>query len=77
MKIRLPFAIAIALIVTVTVVAASAIAFAGRDATAPPQSGAAKARTPTAAEQIRAERRDSFRRTGCSKHMRHLVAPDV
>jgi hypothetical protein len=77
MKRRLRFAFAIALVVAVTVVAASAIAFAGRDAKAVPQSGASKARTPAAAEQIRAERRDSFRRTGCSKHVRHRVAPDV
>jgi FlaG/FlaF family flagellin (archaellin) len=77
MKRRLRFAFAIALVVAVTVVAASAIAFAGHDSKATPQSGASKARTPAAAEQIRVERRDSFLRTGCSKHMRHGVAPDV
>jgi uncharacterized membrane protein len=77
MKRRLRFAFAIALVVVVTVVAASAIALAGHEAKATSQSGASKARTPAAAEQIRAERRDSFRRTGCSNHWRHRVAPGV
>jgi hypothetical protein len=57
----------------VTAVAASAMAFTGRDASATP----VKARSPAAsvADQIRAERRESFRRTGC-KHVRHNT-PDV
>ena len=68
MKRRLRFAFAIALVVAVTVVAASAIAFAGRDAKGRSAVRRLKARAPAAAEQIRAERRDSFRRTMLEAH---------
>jgi hypothetical protein len=78
MKRRLRFALALGLVVAVTAVAASAIAFAGRDASATRPSGSPTARTPAAqAEQIRVDRRDSFRHTGCSKRVRRLEAPDV
>ena len=71
MKIRLRTALAVASAVAVTAVAASALAFTGNDASATKPSGAQKARTPAAlADQIRAERRESYSRTGCSKHMR-------
>ena len=73
MKRRMRVALAVAFLVAVTAVAVSAMAFTGRDASATP----VKVRSPAAsADQIRAERRESFRRTGCSKHMRQNT-PDV
>ena len=73
MKRRMHVALAVAFLVTVTVFAVSAMALTGRDASATQP----KVRSPAAsAEQIRAERRESFRRTGCSKHMRQNT-PDV
>jgi hypothetical protein len=70
---RIRVALAVAFVVAVTAVAASAMAFTGRDASATP----VKVRGPAAsADQIRAERRESFRRTGCSKHIRQNT-PDV
>jgi hypothetical protein len=76
-KRRLRSALAIAFLVAIVAVAVSAVAFTGRDASATRPSGSPKARSPAAsAEQIRVDRRDSFRRTGCSKHMRALN-PDV
>jgi hypothetical protein len=78
MKRRLRFAFAVAFLVAITAVAVSAVAFTGHDASATRPSGSPKARTPAAlAEQIRVERSDSFRRTGCSKRVRRLEAPDV
>jgi hypothetical protein len=73
MKRRMRVALTIASLVAVTVITVSAMAFTGRDASGTP----VKVRSPAAsADQIRAERRESFRRTGCSKHMRQH-APDV
>ncbi len=73
MKRRMRVALTVASLVAVTVVAVSAMAFTGHDASATP----VKVRSPAAsADQIRAERRESFRRTGCSKHMRQNT-PDV
>jgi hypothetical protein len=70
---RLRSALAVTFVVVVTAVAAAAMAFTGRDASAT----GPKVRGPAAsADQIRAERRESFRRTGCSKHMRQNT-PDV
>jgi hypothetical protein len=78
MKRRLRFAFAIGLVVAIMAVAVSAVAFRGHDASATRPSGSPKARTPAAlAEQIRVDRRDSLRRTGCSKRARRLEAPDV
>jgi len=73
MKTRMRVALAVAFLVAVTAVAVSAMAFTGRDASATP----VKVRSPAAssADQIRAERRESFRRTGC-KHGRQNT-PDV
>jgi len=65
--------LAVAFLVAVTAVAASAMAFTGRDASATPVKVRNQA---TLADQIRAERRESFSRTGCSKHMRQNT-PDV
>jgi hypothetical protein len=77
LKRRLRFALAVAFLMAITTVAVSAIAFTGHDASATRPSGSPKARSPAAsAEQIRVDRRDSFRRTGCSKHWRPLN-PDV
>jgi hypothetical protein len=60
-------ALAVAFLVAVTAFAVSAMAFTGRDASATRPN----VRSPAAsADQIRAERRESFRRTRCSKHMR-------
>ena len=73
MKRRMRVALAVAFLVAVTAFAASAMALTGRDASATP----VKVRSPAAsADQIRAERRESFSRTGCSKHMRQNT-PDV
>jgi hypothetical protein len=73
MKRRMRVALTVASLVAVMVVTVSAMAFTGRDASATP----VKVRSPAAsADQIRAERRESFRRTGCSKHMRQNT-PDV
>jgi hypothetical protein len=71
---RIRVALAVAFVMAVTAVAASAMAFTGHRASATP----VKVRSPaaSAADQIRAERRESFRRTGCSKHIRQN-APDV
>jgi hypothetical protein len=78
MKRHLRSALAVALVVAITAVAVSAMAFTGRDASATSRSGSPKARTPGAlAEQVRVDRRDSFRHTGCSKKARRSVAPDV
>jgi hypothetical protein len=78
MKRRLRAALAVAFLVAITAVAVSAMAFTGHDATATRPSGSPKARNPAAlAEQIRVDRRDSFRHTGCSKRVRRLEAPDV
>ena len=77
MKSRLRYALAVAFLAAITAVAASALVFAGNDENASRTSGSPKARTPAAlAEQVRAERRESFSRTGCSKHMRQIT-PDV
>jgi hypothetical protein len=73
MKRRMRVALAVAFLVAVTAFAVSAMAFTGRDAS-PTQP---KVRSPAAsADQVRAERRESFRRTKCSKHMRQST-PDV
>jgi hypothetical protein len=73
MKRRMRVALAVAFLVAVTVFAVSAMALSGRDANATRPT----VRSPAAsADQIRAERRESFRRTGCSKHMRQHT-PDV
>jgi hypothetical protein len=73
MKRRMRVALAVAFLVAVTAVAVSAMAFTGRDASATRP----KVRSPAAsADQIRVERRESFRRTGCAKHMRQNT-PDV
>ena len=70
---RMRVALLVAFLVAVTVFTVSAMALTGRDASATRP----KVRTPAAsADQIRAERRESFRRTGCSKHMRQNT-PDV
>ena len=75
---RLRFALTAALLVSVTAVALSAIAFTGRDASAVRPSASPKARAPAAqAEQVRVDRRDSYSRTGCSKRVRPVHAPDV
>jgi hypothetical protein len=73
MKRSLRSLLAVAFLVAITAVAVSAMALTGNDASATP----VKVRSPAAsADQIRAERRESFRRTGCSKHMRQNT-PDV
>ena len=73
MKRRMRVVLAVAFVMAVTAVAASAMAFTGRDASATP----VKVRNPAGlADQIRAERRESFSRTGCSKHVRQNT-PDV
>jgi hypothetical protein len=73
MKRRMRVALAVAFLVAATVVAASAMALTRHDASATPM----KVRSPAGlADQIRAERRESFSRTGCSKHMRQNT-PDV
>ncbi len=78
MKKRLRSALAVAFLVAITAVAVSAMAFTRHDASATRPSGSPKARTPAAlAEQVRVDRSDSFRRTGCSKGARRLEAPDV
>lgn len=78
MKRRLHVVLAIALLVAVTGVAVSAMAFTGRDTSAVKPSASPKARTPAAlSEQIRVDRRDSYSRTGCSKRVRPVHAPDV
>jgi hypothetical protein len=72
MKRRMRVALAVAFLVAVTAVAVSAMVLTGHDASATP----VKVRSPAAsAEQIRAERRESFSRTGC-KHRRQNT-PDV
>ena len=73
MKRRMRVVLAVAFLVAVTAFTVSAMAFTGRDgsATRPKVS-----RPAASADQIRAERRESFRRTGCSKHMRQNT-PDV
>ena len=78
MKKHLRIAITGAFLVAVAVVTFSAMAFAGRDTSGVKPSGSAKARAPAAlAEQIRVDRRDSYSRTGCSKRVRPVHAPDV
>ena len=80
MKRGLRSVLVVALLVALSVVAVSAMAFTGRDASTVRPSGSPvqKARTPTAlAEQLRVDRRDSYSRTGCSKRVRPVHAPDV
>jgi hypothetical protein len=73
MKRRMRVALAVTFLVAVTAFAVSAMALTGRDASATRPT----VRSPAAsADQIRVERRESFRRTGCSKHMRQTT-PDV
>jgi hypothetical protein len=65
-------ALAVAFIVAVTAFAVSATAFSGDNSSATP----VKVRSPAAsADQVRVERRESFKRTGC-KHVRRNT-PDV
>jgi hypothetical protein len=78
MKRRLRFALTVAFLVAIAVVALSAMALTGHDASAVRPAASPKARTPDAiAEQLRVDRRDSFSRTGCSKRVRPVHAPDV
>lgn len=75
---RLRFALPVVLLLAVMAVTLSAMAFTGRDAGAVKPSASPKARAPAAlTEQIRVDRRDSFSRTGCSKRVRPVHAPDV
>ena len=76
MKRNLRSALAVAFLVGVTAVAASAMAFTGHDASAKRPSVSTKATPAALTEQIRVDRRDSARHTGCSKARRH-EAPDV
>jgi hypothetical protein len=56
------------LLVAMTLLAVPAIVLAGGGSSTPATPDNAKAaRTSTLAEQLRAERRESFRHTGCSK----------
>ena len=77
MKRSLRYVLAVAFVVAITAVAVSAMAFTGHDTSATravrKPEGAHSSRS---TEQIRAERRESFSRTGCSKHMRQMT-PDV
>lgn len=56
------------LLVAMALLVVPAIVLAGSDSATPARSDIAKAaRTSRAAEQLRAERRESFRHIGCSK----------
>jgi hypothetical protein len=73
MKRRIRVALAVVFLVAVTAFTLSVRALTGHDASATRP----KVRSPAAsADQLRAERRESFSRTGCSKHMRQNT-PDV
>ena len=72
MKRRMRVALAVASLVAVTVVTVSAMAFTGHDASATP----VKVRSPAAsADQIRADRRESFRHWMLEAHRQNT--PDV
>ena len=66
------------LLVAMTLLAVPAIVLAGGGSSKPETPGNAKAaRTSTLAEQLRAERRESFRHTGCSKGKERFNTSDV
>jgi hypothetical protein len=72
MTIRMRVALAVGFILAITAFAVSAMAFTGSNSSATP----VKVRSPAAsADQVRVERRESFKRTGC-KHARQYT-PDV
>jgi hypothetical protein len=74
-KNNLRLALAIAVLVAVAAAVAAAMAFAGRDASATTRPDNANARRPAASvEQIRLDRRDSLRHTGCSRQSHRLDA---
>ena len=69
MKRRKRWAIGIVLLVAVALLMLPAIVLAGRDSSSTPtrSDNAKTGRTTPSAESLRVERRESFRRTGCSK----------
>jgi hypothetical protein len=73
MKRRIRVALAVVFLVAVTAFTVSATALTGHDASATRPRVRSSA---ASADQLRAERRESFSRTGCSKHMRQNT-PDV
>ena len=78
MKKHTRWALAIVVLAAVAVAAASAMAFAGRDASAT-RSDNVKARSSisSADDAVRAERRESFSHTGCSKRTERASTPAV
>jgi hypothetical protein len=66
------------LLVAIALLAVPAIVLAGGGSSESGSPDNAKAaRTPPVAEQLRAERRDSFRHTGCSRGKKRFNTSDV
>ena len=66
------------LLVAIALLVVPAIVLAGSDSTTGARSDQAKAgRTSPAAEQLRSERRGSFRHDGCSKRMERFTDSSV